>query len=362
MFDSIDVIVGGQFGSESKGRVAAAVAQQREQEGSTVLGVRVGGPNAGHVVISHNDTRHALRTLPVNLVSAPKSVALIAAGSEIEVEVLQQEVEALEADGIDVRSRLLIDENATILEPRHKWEEFNQGLTGRLGSTGKGIGAARADRIMRRAKTARDMRSTLSKFGTVDNFTQAKLIQDQYAVVIEGTQGYGLGLHTKYYPKCTSNDTRAIDFLAMAGISPWAVNNPWDLQVHVVLRMYPIRVAGNSGPLEDETTWEELGLPEEKTTVTQKVRRVGQWDWDLAIDAVAANGPGAQIALAMADQRWPSLANQDDLLHERIDDQQIGELMGFIGQVEERTGARVTSIGTSPKSTVFLAEYGDWLQ
>ena len=64
----------------------------------------------------------------------------------------------------------------------------------------------------------------------------------------------------------------------------------------------------------------------------------------------------------MADQRWPSLANQDDLLHERIDDQQIGERVGFIGQVEERTGARVTSIGTGPKSTVFLAEYGDWLQ
>ena len=51
-------------------------------------------------------------------------------------------------------------------------------------------------------------------------------------------------------------------------------------------------MAGNSGPLKGETSWEELGLEPERTTVTNKVRRVGDWDPELLEEAIRANGGG----------------------------------------------------------------------
>lgn len=134
-------------------------------------------------------------------------------------------------------------------------------------------------------------------------------LKNEEHVVIEGTQGYGLGLHAGHYPQCTSSDCRAIDFMAMAGVSPWA---PWvgydDLDVWVVMRTFPIRVAGNSGYLKNERTWEEVGQPEERTTVTNKVRRVGEWDADLAREAVLANGgENCKVAMMMVDYVFPEL-------------------------------------------------------
>src|SRR5699024_7206253 len=69
-------------------------------------------------------------------------------------------------------------------------------------------------------------------------------------VVVEGTQGYWLGLHAGHYPQSTSNNARPIDFLAMAGLNPWE----WDFYPIGVTRTNPIRVAGNSGPLPAKPT------------------------------------------------------------------------------------------------------------
>lgn len=79
----------------------------------------------------------------------------------------------------------------------------------------------------------------------------------------------------------------------------------------VVARVYPIRVAGNSGPMKGETTWEALGLEPEKTTVTQKIRRVGAWDADLVRRAVQANGgeKSVRVVITMLDQVIPELAD-----------------------------------------------------
>jgi adenylosuccinate synthase len=93
----------------------------------------------------------------------------------------------------------------------------------------------------------------------------------------------------------------------MAGIDPTRCSvtiTNW-----VVCRVFPIRVAGNSGPMKNERTWEELGLPLERTTVTQKVRRVGDWDLDLVKRAVQANGGHqAKVVITMLDQIIPELA------------------------------------------------------
>jgi adenylosuccinate synthase len=318
----VDVVVGGQFGSEAKGTVAARLIDRRGDQ--LRCSVRVGGPNAGHTVIDHAGNVLRLRQVPVGVIF-PDCALAIAAGSEVDFEVLDAELETLEALGYSVRDRLVIDPSATVLEPDDKATEVALELTQRLGSTAKGIGAARANRIYRVGRTIRDAPEALDR-GVVIPFARMVKLYDY--VCLEGTQGYGLGLHTRYYPFTTSGDCRAIDVLAQVGVSPWdpriSYVQPW-----VVFRPFPIRVAGNSGPLLDETTWEALGLEPEFTTVTKKMRRVGRWDTGLALEAIRANGTDVSVAITMADQTTGY--DLDDIIVE-------------IGQM----GAQVRMVGHGP--------------
>ncbi len=317
MSGKLFVVVGGAYGSEGKGAVAGRICADMGAQGRNVVCVRVGGPNAGHTVMGlcpegcedHGLGEHPwrLRQVPVAAVTWPKAALVIAAGSEVDETVLLAELDALDSAGYRATQRLVVDRMATLLEPAHIEQEVDRGLNTRIGSTAKGIGAARADRIWRSADLWESVGGDPQYAADTAPILAAALRSDS-AVVIEGTQGYGLGLHTDNYPYTTSGDCRAIDFLAQAGISPWMRSGPFtgvDLKIVVCLRPYPIRVAGNSGELKGETTWDELGLPEEHTTVTQKVRRVGEWDADLAIAALAANGGPREgvvwVALTMMD-------------------------------------------------------------
>lgn len=347
---TVNVVVGGQFGSEAKGHVAAILCQESRVGGSAYC-VRVNGPNAGHSVVDKWGHKWAFRTLPVAAPICPDMQLVIAAGSEIEVGVLKEEIERVEAAGYSVRQRLYIDEQATILTDLHKVEEANGLLTDRLGSTGKGVGAARADRLMRHAGLAKDD-PDLHELGFVCD-TQAMLQglahrppSKEVDIVIEGTQGFGLGLHAGYYPFCTSGDCRSIDFLACAGITAWA-------ETWVVFRTFPIRVAGNSGPMFNEVTWAQLGatsggyIQPEQTTVTKKTRRVGMWDDVLAQRALAANQP-ARAVLTFVDYLDPLLAGSSDF-------QQLTEspAWDWIGQTETALGQEFELFTTGPDTHIW---------
>ena len=350
---SLDVVVGGQFGSEAKGHVTKRVIERRLAEGTgRVVNVRVAGPNAGHCVLDARGTKFAFRSLPVGVVF-PNVDLVIAAGSEIDLPVLLGEIDLAENEGHRVGPRLRVHPEATVLTSAHK--DLETGMRERMGSTGKGIGAARADRIMRTAKRVIDDARTigaLQERGVVIADVTAKdgpFFREQ-PIVIEGTQGYGLGLHAGHYPQCTSSNTRAIDFCAMAGYNPWSYNRftPW-----VVARVYPIRVAGNSGPLRNESTWEEMGLPVELTTVTKLERRVGGWDADLVHDAVWANGPEhVKVALTMVDQKFPHLANVDGFGAIQNDQEVIDFLRGMEKDVSP---AKIELITTGEDTGIWLS-------
>lgn len=288
----IHVVVGGQFGSEGKGHFTAELAKVVNKVQGTPLTIRTGGPNAGHTVVDDEGHPWKLRQVPATAVVLPDAPLAIASGAEIDEEVLTYEIGLLEAGGFNITDRLWIDGQATIIDEHHKRQEQlpilgqPESLVQRVGSTGKGIGAARAARIMREA--------TLYDDGPHATFVIDKVAEhlaSNKPVIIEATQGFGLGLHAGWYPKCTSRDIRAIDVLAEVGISPWQPGVDRVI-VWVVFRPYPIRVAGDSGPLKGETTWEALDLEAEYTTVTQKIRRVGAWDAALANRAMLANGDG----------------------------------------------------------------------
>lgn len=351
----LSVVVGGQFGSEAKGHFTEQAIQFYKGSFDNTVNVRVAGPNAGHTAYEREGERRrfSFRQLPVGALDRDVELA-IAAGSEIDLPVLLDEIQRVEDAGYSVKGRLVVDPEVTMLYEHHKVKEQQFNLVKDIGSTGKGIGSARSDRIMRKATRLRDdlfASRTLLSAGIaitpvadwVHGLMEANVPTH---VVIEGTQGYGLGLHAGYYPHCTSSDCRAIDFCAMAGLNPWDFK---DFKVYVVCRVYPIRVAGNSGPMRNETSWEELGLPEEYTTVTQKVRRVGHWDTELVRRALRGNGRASQLVVTMLDQRWPEIAGVDSFKPFFN-----SEASSWLFDMADELGVRPVFAGTGPKTGVWL--------
>lgn len=349
MAGKIQIVVGGQFGSEGKGHACAELAA-REGE---MLAIRTGGPNAGHTVWADNPNEpgprreYKLRQVPVAAVVNAKARVAIAPRSLIQLDLTRQEVKET---GIDT---IYVDPNATILEPAHvAVEEGDAALE--WGSTRKGIGAARMDRIHRTARIFRD-RVQVDSSMTEANVTgmAREYLAAGHTVQIEAAQGYGLGLHTDYYPKTTSADCRAIDALADLGISPWEYPDA-ALEVWLVIRPHPIRVAGDSGPLKLETSWEALGLPPERTTVTNKVRRVGAWDPALVARAVKANGTrGVRLWMNMADHVFPELAGRRSL--NKVNKSDKMRVFAWVERVQEQVNAPIHALGTGPDTAIFLA-------
>lgn len=349
---TVHVVVGGQFGSEAKGHVTHwLVRQYTHSDNDDVLNVRTGGPNAGHTVYPEGSAvPFKLRQLPVGVVE-PRCKLALAAGSEIDPEVLQAEIVDAEAAGFQVKDRFWVDPEITLIETWHKSQEAE--MTARLGSTAKGIGAARSDRIMRIARRVVDAHLDEGLGLQTENVGQ--LIRQHMAgkravTIIEGTQGHGLGLHAGYYPYCTSGDVDTPHQLAACGINGFEFEIvPW-----VVLRTYPIRVAGNSGPMVSEIDFAILSkrmgqtVEPERTTVTNKVRRIGEWDADLAKSAVSANGgQNARIALMFADYWYPDLKGARTIANHH-------PIFSRIAQVEDQCGAYVHLLGTGPTSMVQL--------
>jgi len=283
----VTVVCGGQFGSEGKGKVAHDIARS---EGVSIA-VRVGGSNSGHTVIDSLGRERKFRMLPTASI-LPNVICAISPGAYIDADVLLNEIAetGLEPD------RLLIDPFAMIVSEEHKTEEAASGLRSSIGSTLSGTGAAVTARI-RRDGTARFAKDderfdAYTKRGTTD-FLRERLKRDE-RLLIEGTQGFGLSLlHSRHYPQVTSRDTSAAGFVAEAGLSPHDVDD-----VVMVIRAFPIRVAGNSGELPQEIDWETLreesGYSDsivERTTVTHKVRRVARFDSEIVRAAIACNAP-----------------------------------------------------------------------
>jgi adenylosuccinate synthase len=339
---SLWIVVGGQFGSEGKGKVSAVIAQQENID----MCVRCGGPNSGHSFVNGRGQTIVLRQLPTGFIN-PRTRLLIPAGGIIDPNVLKQEIESLSLPP----ERIGIDRNSFIIEERDRKQEQELGLRERLSSTLCGVGAAQARRILRGedARLAKDVVNVwpwMAQYITdVSDEVNSGLDRGKSAL-IEGTQGFGLSLyHSNFYPRTTSRDTSAAGFLSEVGVSPMRVTD-----IVVVFRTFPIRVAGQqAGPLKEEITWEQLqkesGCPvslQERTTVTKSVRRVARFDWELARKAIQANRP-TQLAVNGLDHLDYSNfeLKQENLL--------TGNAKNFIRELEHLAGRLVGYLGVGPR-------------
>src|SRR5260370_29630012 len=230
------VVVGGQYGSEGKGKVSAFITKQENID----ICVRCGGPNSGHSFVDENGKNVVLRQLPTGFVNAGARL-LIPAGALIDPLILKQEIESLRLP----HERIGIDRKSFIIEQKDREKEQDLGLRERLSSTLCGVGAAQSRRVLRGedARLARDVSREypwMSEYLTdVSDEVNTALDREKKAL-IEGTQGFGLSLyHSEQYPKTTSRDTTAASFLSEVGVSPRLLT-----EILVVLCTFPIPRAG----------------------------------------------------------------------------------------------------------------------
>lgn len=326
----ISIVVGGQFGSEGKGKVACYLAET--QRASAV--VRVGGPNSGHTVIDQGGARYVFRQLPTAAV-LPGVACVIAAGSYIDPEVLLREVHLVRLDP----TRLKIDPNAVLVTDTFKAQEEAQNLRGRLGSTLTGTGAAVSARINRTTEVrfAKDD-PRLAPYVADAAELLYRAINRGERVVAEGSQGFGLSvIHSPHFPFVTSRDTTAAGVLSEIGLSPLLVDD-----IALVIRAFPIRVPGNSGPLSSETSWDAIAARglfsarfAEMTSVTQRERRVAEFDAEIVRAAIRANSP-TKIFLNHVDYADRLAAEGARLTPPAIEltlriQQQLGRKVDFVG-------------------------------
>lgn len=331
----VDVLVGGQYGSEGKGQVAAYLAPEYD------LLIRVGGPNAGHKVYEdpHPYTFHQLPSGT----RACEARVLIGAGAVINVDTIMKEIGDCQVS----KDRLSIDPQAMIISPKDRNREG--ALQIRIGSTGQGVGEATARRVLRKqdVKLARDIKE-LRPFIRPGYEVLEECFRQRKRILLEGTQGTGLSLYHGHYPQVTSRDTTVAGCLAEAGISPNRVQ-----RVIIVCRTYPIRVQngaeGTSGYMSQEINWSEVAKrsghdpdsiqQSERTSTTNRQRRVGEFDWELLRRTASLNAP-TDIALTFVD--YIDKCNTDARRFEQL----TPETIRFVEEVERVGAAPVSLLST----------------
>ncbi|MFJ2684425.1 adenylosuccinate synthetase [Pseudomonas sp. NPDC087342] len=344
----VDVLIGGQYGSEGKGNIVSYLAREYD------VMIRVGGPNAGHTVASSAGP-YIYHHLP----SGSRDVTarlLLGPGMTIHLPGLLKEIEEC---GIG-KDRLFIDPQATIIEEEDIGTERGGHLVSTIASTGSGSGAATARRILSRGKDirlARDVDELRPYVGTPGNYhgcTSDRLeeaYRSGHSILLEGTQGSGLSIFHGDYPYVTSRDTNVAGCLAEAGISPSRIR-----KILMVIRPMPIRVGDpdgedghTSGTLKHATTFDDIaafaGLEAqalnaaEKTSTTKRSRRVGWFEWDQFRKACALNAP-TDIVLTFAD--YLKSSNSNARRFEQLD----SDTIKFVEELERVSQAPVSLINT----------------
>lgn len=372
---TVCAVVGGQYGSEGKGLIVGHLAERYRNH------VRVGAANAGHTLYTgpHGEKR-VMQQLPCAAYANPDANLYIGPGALISPEILEREARALggwrKQQGLGAVT-VWIDERAHVIQEHHKAKEAASGLEARIGSTSataqEGIGAAQAARVMREESCVQAIDHYIGDVdhrgitywdeepGVLLRFVDVPLYLNQRVwnrdtVLLEGTQGAGLSLVTGDFPYVTSRCTTSAGLCADAGVDPTALS-----RVTLVVRTYPIRVAGNSGPFHpesEELSWHDISVdPQtERTTVTRKVRRVATFSVDQVFEAAMLNG-ATEIALTFCDYLEPRIGGESTLhsgTWNKRDLSTYPEVRALVDRIEQTCAIPVTMLGTGPRTVIEL--------
>ena len=319
------VVVGMQWGDEGKGKVVDYLTRQAD------LVVRhQGGNNAGHTVVVDGQ-QTVLHLLPSGILHADK-VCVIGNGTVIDPAVLIEELDTVEALGVKVEGRLFISDSAHIIMPYHKLlDKVQEKFRGknRIGTTGRGIGPAYADKADRFGIRMCDLvdpetfKAKLAEVLQYKNMLIEKLFGEAplsyqaicaeylaYAdrlrpfaadtvaivhealdanrrIVGEGAQGAMLDLDHGTYPYVTSSTTLSSGACSGAGFGPGAVHG-----VIGIVKAYTTRVGEGPFPTElfDDAGKHLSSVGNEFGATTGRPRRCGWLDCVQLRRSVQING------------------------------------------------------------------------
>lgn len=383
---SVTVVLDSQAGSCGKGKFIGYLA------GKDYMDIAIDNfmSNAGHTYVTEDGIKVMTQQLPTSLVN-PNTSLVIGPEAAITPYILFEEMIKYK-DMIGDR-KIIINPNAVVIADKHRREE--QRIL-RSGSTFKGCGSARADKVMRQAMlfgefwnkltsenggdfgddegdygdlnyciTCGDLKYVKDHLQVMDTMQYINdAINDDKNIIVEGSQGCDLDINYGLpYPNTTSRQCHAGQLVADCGISPRLVDN-----IIMIMRPYPIRIS-NTTNLHDENgevlkvssgdyagsqelTWdiikERCGAPAdiefgEQTTVTKKTRRVFEMNWDRLKYVTMLNRPTG-IALNFVqyiDWNAYKCKSYNEL---------PSSVRVFIEKVETETGVPVVLIGTGPNN------------
>ncbi|PPF79893.1 adenylosuccinate synthase [Subtercola sp. Z020] len=318
------VLIGAQWGDEGKGKA------------TDLLGTRVdyvvkfnGGNNAGHTVVVGNQ-KYALHLLPSGILT-PNVTPVITNGVVVDIEVLFHELEALSSRGVDV-SRLQISANAHVITAYHRTlDKVTERFLGKrqIGTTGRGIGPAYADKINRLGIRMQDLfdenilrqkvegaldqknhllvkvynRRAIEVDDIVENLlsyadrlrpmvVDTSLVLNQAldagkTVLFEGGQATMLDVDHGTYPFVTSSNATSGGASTGSGVAPNRIE-----RVIGIVKAYTTRVGAGPFPTElfDESGEFLRANGFEFGTTTGRPRRCGWYDAPIARYSARING------------------------------------------------------------------------
>ncbi|CAN5331358.1 adenylosuccinate synthase [soil metagenome] len=309
----VTVLVGCQWGDEGKGKIVDVLSAQM-----SVVARYQGGNNAGHTVVIHGD-KYVLHTLPSGILH-DGVMNVIGNGVVVDVRGLVTEIGELESNGLKVDGNLLISEQAHIILPQHaaldRARETSLG-SDKIGTTGKGIGSAYAQKMARRGIRACDFKrrdvfvakyrefatytnDILTKYFGVSELNAESMLEellscgerirpmiadtvtymndaiaDQKQILAEGAQGVLLDVDFGTYPFVTSSSPSPGGACTGLGISPRHVTS-----ILGIVKAYTTRVGSGPMPTEllDETGERLRQEGGEFGATTGRPRRCGWFD------------------------------------------------------------------------------------
>jgi adenylosuccinate synthase len=278
-------VVGAQWGDEGKGKVVDIYGTYAD-----IIVRYQGGNNAGHTLVV-NGKKVVLHLIPAAALHENKT-CVIANGVVVDVEIFLHELEELKKQGYLKTSKVIVSDRAHVIMPYHKildqLRERKPGIT-TIGTTGRGIGPAYADKISRVGIRMGDLLNPAYLKGRLQEvlpeknclFTQLygaeavsvdalmekfvslgeqmrpyiadtnevihSALRAKKRVLFEGAQGALLDIDQGTYPFVTSSNTTSGGVTTGAGVSPRSIN-----EIIAITKAYTTRVG--TGPFPTELT------------------------------------------------------------------------------------------------------------
>jgi len=311
-----DVVLGSQWGDEGKGKLVDILCDDID-----VCARCQGGNNAGHTIVV-GSIKYDFHMLPSGLVN-PNCKNLVGSGVVVHVPSFFQELENLEAKGLDCRSRLFVSSRAHLVFDFHqrtdKLKEAELSANKKaIGTTGKGIGPTYSTKASRsglrvhhlvnpdpeaweefKTRYHRLVNSRMKRYGDFDYDVEQELaryekyreqlrpfvvdaidfmhnaLNENKRILIEGANALMLDIDYGTYPYVTSSSTGIGGVLTGLGIPPKSINN-----IYGVVKAYTTRVGEGPFPTEQLNevgeTLQDVGA--EYGVTTGRKRRCGWLD------------------------------------------------------------------------------------